>query len=291
MSGFAEAQNVDWPSNRPCAWIDDAADRISPLGRLTAQRDLFRAQFASGKPYPHLVADGLFEDDVLDRVGEEFPRVGQRDWITWDTRHEIKQTSRGIADLSPLTQLLFLQLCSEPFLEQLRYITGIPDLVWDPMFHGAGLHESFRGGWLNVHSDWTRHPSLPLTRRLNLIVYLNRDWREEWGGNLDLVAPDTLEAGASVAPVFNRTVLFPTTAQTPHGFPKPLSCPADRSRKSISVYYWTADREAVKEGSHISFLPGFATTRARAFARSFVPPVLFDMARSVRSLLRAPKPS
>lgn len=285
MQGLPDAQDASWPRNRPCAWIDDAAERMFPLARLSAQRDAFRQEFASGSPYPHVVMDGLFDEEVLDRVIEDFPQAGMRDWITWDTQHEIKQTSRGIANLSPFTQLLFLQLCSEPFLEELRYVTGIPDLIWDPVFHGAGLHESFRGGWLNVHADWTRHPVLPLTRRLNLIIYLNREWPGEWGGDLELVDPDTLETGASVAPVFNRAVLFPTTARTPHGFPRPLACPVDRTRKSISVFYWTLDREAAKEAGHINFLPGLATTRARAFARSFVPPVLFEAARSIRSRL------
>lgn len=281
MPGFAElSYNY---AGRPCCWIDDAVTQILPLRTMAKRKEEFRAQFASAKPYPHLVIDGLFDEEVLDRVVQDFPKNGQRDWICYDTRNEIKQTSRGIGDLSALTQLLFLQLSSEPFLEQLRYVTGISDLIWDPMFHGAGLHESFQGGWLNVHADWTHHPTLPLTRRLNLIVYLNRDWQEAWGGNLDLIDPDTLQAGASIAPVFNRSVLFPTSARTPHGFPDPLKCPANHSRKSISVYYWTPNSDAIREGSYINFLPGNGRTRSRAMIRSLIPPILFETSRLARS--------
>ncbi len=286
MQGLSDMQGAHLSRHEAGAWPDAADQLTSPLARLTAQREKFRADYAAGQPYPHVVMDGLFDAGTLDRVIADFPREGHRDWLKYDNIHEIKQTSRGISNLSPLTQLLFLQLCSEPFIEQLQYITGIPDLVWDPMFHGAGLHETYRGGWLNLHADWTHHPSLPLARRLNLIVYLNHDWDDAWGGHLDLADPDTLKAGASVAPLFNRAVIFPTTARTPHGFPDPLTCPADRTRKSISVYYWTADLEAV-ERNYISFLPGSADTRKRALMRSFVPPIMFDVARSLRSKLKS----
>ena len=156
--------------------FDQVVATLLPLARMQRERDFLRAAYAAGRPYPHIVVDGFFDEAVLDRIVIEFPKRDGRDWITWDTTNELKQTSRGIGGLSPFTQLFFMQLCSEPFLEHIRYITGLPDLVLDPLFHGGGLHESVRGGWLNIHADWTKHPALPLTRRLNLIIYLNRDW-------------------------------------------------------------------------------------------------------------------
>ena len=245
-----------------------------PLERLQSERASLRRAYASAKPYPHVVMDGFFDEAVLDKVAEDFSESRDRDWIRWDTVHEIKQTSRGIVDLSSFTQLLFLRLSSEPFLEHIRYITGIDDLVWDPTFKGGGLHESFRGSWLNVHADWTNHPHLPLARRLNLIIYLNRDWEEDWNGALKLYDPETKAEGASVAPLYNRAVLFPTTDKTFHGFPEAITCPPGRTRKSISIYYWSADPAALKNTTSIQFLPGNVDTRMRALARAFMPPVL-----------------
>jgi hypothetical protein len=232
------------------------------------------------------VIDGLFDANVLDRIVAEFPKTAERDWITYDTVHEIKQTSRGLAGLSPFTQLFFLQLCSEPFLQAIRDITGFPDLIPDPLFQGGGLHESFRGGWLNMHADWTKHPALPLTRRLNLIVYLNRDWDPAWGGALELCDPATMISGARIEPIFNRAALFPTTNKTLHGFPTPISCPPDRSRKSVSVYYWSPDPEALKESEYITFLPGQKRTRLRAFLRSLTPPIAFEVRNMILKVMR-----
>ncbi len=257
----------------------------SPATRLKSQRDALRARYPAAKPFPHVVIDNLFDDVVLDRIVAEFPKKEERDWITWDTAHEVKQTSRGIARLSPFTQLFFLQLCSEPFMQVVRDITGLPDLVADPLFHGGGLHESVRGSWLNIHADYTNHPALPLTRRLNLIVYLNRDWDAAWGGALELWDSATKVCGARVEPIFNRAVLFPTTSHTLHGFPTPISCPSDRSRMSVSVFYWSPDPEALKEGKYINFLPGEGRTRLQSFMRSLTPPIALAASDKLRRAL------
>lgn len=258
----------------------------SPAARLRAQAESLRARYAAEKPYSHVVVDGLFDASVLDRIVAEFPRTMERDWITYDTVHELKQTSRGLAGLSPFTQLFLLQLCSEPFLQAVRDITGLPDLVADPLFQGSGLHESLRGGWLNVHADWTKHPALPLTRRLNLIVYLNRDWDPAWGGALELYDPAARICCARIEPIFNRAALFPTTDKTFHGFPTPISCPPNRSRKSFSIYYWSPDPDALKESEYITFLPGQKRTRLRALLRSLTPPIAFAVRDALVKVMR-----
>lgn len=271
------------------ASFDQTVTKFLPLDRMRRERDSLRSAYEAAKPYSHVVMDGFFDEVLLDRIVTDFPRRDSRDWINYDTPHETKQTSRGIAGLSPFTQLLFLQLCSESFLQHIRYITGFSDLVMDPIFHGGGLHESVRGGWLNIHADWTKHPALPLTRRLNLIIYLNRDWDLSWGGELELWHPDAKTCGAKVPPLFNRAVLFPTTSETLHGFPTPLACPADRTRKSISVFYWSPDPDALKEGAYITFLPGKKRTRMRAFLHSLTPPIAFKARETLLKSVRGGK--
>jgi hypothetical protein len=265
--------------------FDSEVARMIPAARLAAERPDIAARYRAASPYPHIVLDGLFDAHVLDRVAADFPAKTPRDWVAYDTANELKRTSRGLVGVPPYTNVFLWQLCSEPFLAWVREVTGIEDLVADPMFHGGGLHESFRGGWLNLHADWTQHPHLALVRRLNLIVYLNRDWEESWGGALELWAPAAATAGARVPPLFNRTVLFPTTSETLHGFPDPLRCPPERSRRSASVFYWSPDPEALKRGAPITFLPGRRQTRLKAFARSLVPPIAYQMRDGLRAAL------
>jgi hypothetical protein len=257
-----------------------------PLVRLVADRQAIATRWNAASPYPHVALDGVFDPRVLDRVAADFPAATPPGWVQYDTANEIKRTSRGLIGVAPYANAFLWQLCSEPFLAWLREVTGIEDLVADPMFHGGGLHESFRGGWLNLHADWTQHPHLPLVRRLNLIVYLTRDWQEDWGGALELWAPGAEAAGARLPPLFNRMVIFPTTAETLHGFPDPLRCPQGLSRRSASVFYWSPDPAALKSGAPITFLPGRRRTRTTAFLRSLVPPIAFQLRDGLRAALR-----
>jgi hypothetical protein len=267
--------------------FDRTVESMLPLARMQRERDSLRESYLAARPFPHVVMDGFFAEGVLDRTIADFPQREVRDWIAYETKHESKQTSRGITQLSPFTQLFFLQLCSEPFLNEIRYITGFPDLLMDPLFHGGGLHESMYGGWLNIHADWTKHPSLPLTRRLNLIIYLNRGWDPSWHGELELWDSTTKTCGARVLPIFNRAVLFPTTSETLHGFPTPLACPLHRTRRSISVFYWSPDPDALKESAYITFLPGKKRTRMRAFLHSLTPPIAFRARDALTGYLRS----
>jgi Rps23 Pro-64 3,4-dihydroxylase Tpa1-like proline 4-hydroxylase len=213
-----------------------AFDQI--LDSLRQKSDSLRQSYAVAKPYPHVVIDDLFPAELLDRLIADFPQPDNRDWLTWDTSNELKSTSKGIQGLSTFTQMFCLWLNSVDVVQTIESIVGLESLVGDPLFHGAGLHEMHRDGWLDMHGDYTRHFSLPLMRRINILIYLNRDWDPSWGGELALQDATDESTRISYPCNFNRTIIFPTTAKTFHGAPTRLSCPPDRSRKLLSIYYW-----------------------------------------------------
>jgi hypothetical protein len=286
MSSVAAVAQPTWDAEQSFDGSFDATvRRMLPLERLERERNRLRSAYVAAEPYPHLIVDGLWDPAVLDRIVAEYPRRGQRDWNAYDTAHELKETSRGLFGLAPFTQLFFALVCSPRFLGLLGEITGEHDLVADPLHHGGGLHESFRGGWLNLHTDWRQHPVLPLARRLNMIVYLNRDWDPAWGGAIELWQPGAAAAGATVDCLFNRTLIFPTTDDSLHGFPTPLACPPTRSRQSISLFYWTRDEDAVRSVKNINWLPGRRQTRLKSVLRSCVPPIVFKAKAELRKVL------
>jgi Rps23 Pro-64 3,4-dihydroxylase Tpa1-like proline 4-hydroxylase len=209
------------------------------LNSLRERAPQLRQSYQTAQPYPHVVIDDLFEPELLDRLVADFPKYEDRDWLIWDTNHELKTTSRGINGLSTFTQIFCLWFNSGDAIDTIKSIVGIDNLVGDPLFHGAGLHEMYRDGWLEMHADYTKHYVLPLMRRINILVYLNRDWDVNWGGELVLQEERNSENRVAYAPYFNRTIIFPTTARTFHGVPTPLTCPLDRSRQLLSIYYWT----------------------------------------------------
>jgi len=133
-------------------------------------------------------------------------------------------------------------LNSMSFLEFLSAVTGIQNLIPDPGFEGGGLHQILPGGKLGVHADFNKHRSFGLDRRLNVLVYLNKDWREDYGGHLQLWDREMRACEAKVLPVFNRVMVFGTTDFTYHGHPDPLQCPNGMTRKSLALYYFTNGR-------------------------------------------------
>ena len=209
------------------------------LAQLQQQAGVLHHAYITAKPYPHLVIDDLFAPEILDRLVAEFPKTEERDWLIWDTQHELKTTSKGIDELSLFTQIFCLWLNSQEVIKTIEQITSLDNLVGDPLFHGAGLHEMYRGGWLEMHADYTKHFSLPLMRKLNILIYLNRDWNVSWGGDLAMQNPGDRQSQISYPPLFNRTIIFPTTNKTFHGVPQPLACPINRSRQLLSIYYWS----------------------------------------------------
>ena len=218
------------------------------LQQLAEQR---RASYARAEPFPHVVIDGLFPEEVLRALIREFPRPGEIDWNKFKNREELKLASTRESQMGELTRLFLYQLNSSIFMDFLETLTGIKGLVPDPHFWGGGLHQIERGGYLKIHADFNKHERLNLDRRLNLLLYLNEGWKEEYKGHLELWDRAMTRSVQRILPVFNRCVIFSTTDFSYHGHPDALECPAGETRKSLALYYYSNGRPAQEvSGEH-----------------------------------------
>jgi hypothetical protein len=258
-------------------------DAFLPVSRMQQVVASARASYRSARPYPHVVLDDFFAPELLDLVLEEFPKPGEIRWQRFDNDREIKLASAVEASFGPVTRLLLYHLNSITFLNFLSEVTGIPNLIADPTFDGGGLHQIERGGKLGIHADFNRHRLYKLDRRLNLLLYLNKDWREEYGGHLELWDRSMSRCEAKVLPVFNRVMVFGTTDYTYHGHPDPLGCPVGMTRKSLALYYFTNGRPAEEVSDEHTTAFRFrregefrltARQRLRAVARELLPPII-----------------
>jgi Rps23 Pro-64 3,4-dihydroxylase Tpa1-like proline 4-hydroxylase len=254
--------------------------------RLDEAGRRYRAAFSTGDPFPHVVIDGLLPDAVLDQVLTEFPAPEQGPWQEFDGPAEIKLALADTASMGPATRNLLAEFNGQVFIEFLESLTGIEGLISDPHYVGGGLHQIRTGGFLKVHADFNRHTRLQLDRRLNVLLYLNRDWEESWGGHLELWDQTMTRPGPRILPVFNRMVVFATTDAALHGHPDPLACPPHRARRSMALYYYSNGRppEEVADGHTTIFRArpgeGFRRGGWKATARRWIPPALVDLAKS-----------
>lgn len=218
---------------------------------LLATAQKHKEQYAAGDPFPNILFENFLNEDFLKEILEEFPDLSKKDHIKFNNPNEIKLASRGERLFGEKTKKLMHFLNSEPFLNFLQELTGIEEkLLPDPYFEGGGFHEIKPGGLLKVHADFNKHRTAHLDRRLNVLIYLNEDWKEEYGGHFELWTEDMKTCVKKILPKFNTLVVFSTTDFSYHGHPNPLTCPPDRSRKSLALYYYSNGRpaEEVNEG-------------------------------------------
>lgn len=211
----------------------------------------YKEQYSNATPFPNIYFDDFFDADFLNELLEEFPDLSKKNHIHFNNPNEIKLASRGEQLFGPKTKQFVHFLNSEPFINFLQELTGIKErLLPDPFFEGGGYHEIKPGGLLKIHADFNKHRQAGLDRRLNVLIYLNKDWEEEYGGHFELWTEDMKTCVQKILPKFNRMAMFSTTDFSYHGHPEPLNCPPDRSRKSLALYYYSNGRplEEVNDG-------------------------------------------
>lgn len=254
-----------------------------------------REEYASNTPFPHIAIDNFFPEFVLDNVLKEFPKPDDIEWQRFKNSAEKKLASRHEQQMGDATRLLLYQLNSATFISFLETLTGIEGLIPDPHFEGGGLHQIEPGGFLKMHVDFNKHAKLKLDRRLNLLVYLNKDWQEEYGGCLELWDSEMTRCEKKILPIFNRFVVFSTTDFSYHGHPDPLACPEGRTRKSLALYYYSNGRpaEEVKEQAHStiflarpneSIAPADLSPKKsfKEVVKQFIPPILLELGRGLK---------
>lgn len=245
-------------------------------------------EFVGNTPFPHIIIDDALRPEVLDAVLSEFPAPEHAPWEAFDKQTEVKLALNDTTLMGPATRNLLAQFNGQVFIEFLEALTGIEGLLPDPHYGGGGLHQIRPGGFLKVHADFNRHHRLNVDRRLNALLYLNKDWDESYGGALELWNRDMTSAEHRVLPSFNRLVVFATTDFAYHGHPEPLTCPPDRARRSMALYYYTngrPDHEATRDHSTLfQRRPGeqFRPSRRDSLKR-WVPPAVADFISSRRA--------
>jgi Rps23 Pro-64 3,4-dihydroxylase Tpa1-like proline 4-hydroxylase len=211
-------------------------------------------------PFPHLVVDNFFTEQIANQLAEDFPNSDSSVFNgNYNNQIEIKNTCNIWDRFPPTTYKVLCYLNSSEFIGIIEHHTGIK-LYSDPGLHGGGWHLHPPGGKLNVHLDYTLHPKTELMRRYNLIVYLNPNYKSGWGGELGLWTHDETmnqpkKCVKVIEPKFNRAILFDTTVNSWHGLEIPNKFPDKECRKSLAVYYLTLPNVQMDSRKRALFAP------------------------------------
>jgi 2-oxoglutarate-Fe(II)-dependent oxygenase superfamily protein len=249
---------------------------------LFALADKLRPEYLEATPFRHVVIDDFLPAEALEPILEEFPEPTGASWQQFDSAREVKLALADTELMGPATRQLLSEFNGQVFVDFVERLTDMTGLIPDPHFDGGGLHQSRAGGYLKVHADFNKTKRLNLDRRLNGILYLNKDWDESWGGHLELWDREMTRCVKRVSPVFNRFLLFCTTDDANHGLPDPLTCPPNRARRSMALYYYSNGRPQDEvQGDHTTLFkqrPGEQwRSNLRQALKRWVPPALGDL--------------
>ena len=219
------------------------------LNKNYTEEDLLELNdvYVKNQPFQHIVINDFIDNKILDQA---LARISEINFFEKGKHFDPNQKKKKSLTKEEEIPQEFIELIrffnSQTFLNFLQKLTGIKEkLLSDPYLWGGGLHITGKGGFLKIHSDTNFHPNFNLDRRLNLLIYLNKNWKEEYGGNLELWNKDMSKCIQNIKPIFNRAVIFSTDDQSYHGHPDPLNCPEDMERKSLAFYYYSSGRSDV----------------------------------------------
>jgi hypothetical protein len=225
---------------------DDVAEILNPLD----PERLARA-YRAAEPFPHLIFESFLAPHFARDVANAYPDFEKASQVGLHFAKVNERRKVQICDQSlfapPVKQLADL-VNGDAFLALLSQITGIPKLLADETFGGGGIHETAPGGWLDVHVDFNYFEERDWHRRLNLLVFLNEEWPQAWGGQLELWDAKVKRCHQSVLPLLNRAVLFETNQISYHGV-QAITCPDGVVRKSFAAYYYTKEAPAGWDGT------------------------------------------
>ncbi len=215
---------------------------LFPYERWNAELSAVAREYQNNHPVPHILLSDFLELPVARQIAEEFPARNTDAWTHYQHHNENKLGMAKRECFPPELGAVVDELNSPDFVSWLSELTGIPGLMADSMLEGGGLHQSGRGGFLNVHTDFSNHHyHKHWRRRVNLILYLNEGWQEPWGGSIELWDRTMHHCVAKYPPLLNHALIFNTNEISYHGFPEPLQCPEGQSRRSLALYYYTID--------------------------------------------------
>jgi Rps23 Pro-64 3,4-dihydroxylase Tpa1-like proline 4-hydroxylase len=276
----------------PPTRVIDSLLSDSFTGKLEALAQDKAGEYKANTPYPHIYFDDFLPLEAAEAALRDFPEPKEADWyIQTDVNQRKKLAFDVVEKLPPSIRDVLYFLNTRPMLKFLETLTGISCVLPDPNYTGGGLHQTRPGGLLEVHADFSYHKALRLDRRINVLIYLNKDWKEEYGGHFELWNRNVTRAEKRVLPIFNRCAIFSTTSLSFHGHPLPLACPPDRNRMSIATYYYSNGRPEEDPGlthrHEVAFQerPGInrvkTTIRIKKAIHSITPPILTDLYRAL----------
>ena len=191
-------------------------------------------------PVPYTIIDNFFPEELFKTLSFEVDFLQESDWTVFSNDASYRKECRNFSS-TPRIQSMAYSFQGSAFLKWIEQVTGLDKLVADPHYRGGGITRVSRGDSLGLHNDFNWNEQIRLTRRANLILYMNAEWQTEWGGELELWDFDRTECLVKIAPKPNRLAIWNYDERLIHGAPHPLNCPEHIARQNFIQFYYSSN--------------------------------------------------
>lgn len=210
---------------------------INPIHTENSVINNYLKSFSEAKPYKHIVIDNFLQPEIAENLGNKFPDYELFN-KKYDGMNEKKAEGSNFEDFDVSFTELRNFVMSKSFCAYISKITGVENAFVTNDAMGAGLHQGKNGSFLDIHIDFSMHHINNVYRRLNLLIFFNKNWQDAWAGHTEMWNEDMTECVKKVRPDFNRAIIFQTTGKSYHGYGK-INPPMDVTRKSFYTYFYT----------------------------------------------------
>ncbi len=253
--------------------------------KLEKIKNSLKKDFVSADPFPHIIIEDFINKPVANQMAATFPSLAEmKASSAFSGVAERKSQLADMKRMTPLFRSVFKELMSKRFRLWLSEVTGIKPLLPDLDLVGGGLHQGGDQSFLDIHADFNKHPKTGKYRRINILVYLNKNWDPRYGGGLELWDKKMTRCIKNVVPEFNRCLIFATDKYSHHGYAK-MKLPSGLTRKSIAAYYYS-DEPAV--GEDYEYHNTLFQARPNELRNKFLYPILTSpYTQGLRKLMKA----
>ncbi len=206
------------------------------FGNWTQSIEILKEKYSNAQPFEHIVIDDFLDPIYAEKIYQNFPEINES-WHEYKNPIEVKYTYDNVNNLQVEIKNYFYYLSHPEMIKVMQKLTSINDLEYDEFLHGAGVHMHPRYGRLNIHLDYEKHPYSGKERRLNIILFMSKNWNTDWNGANELWNDDVSQCITKTNVKFNRAIIFKTNDISWHGLPDKILCPENAFRKSLAYYY------------------------------------------------------
>jgi dTDP-glucose 4,6-dehydratase len=239
MTGLQDLINNNYKINLIDLYLNEnKTNKLDFFGDWVNNVKDLQEKFIKADPFEHIIIPNFLNENYANILHDCFPEdVEQEHWHKYLNPIEVKYTLDNLEKLPNNLKDIFYLFSTKEITKKFSELSGINNLEFDPYLHGAGIHVHPRNGRLHMHLDYEKHPYLTKERRLNVILYLNKDWDPLWNGETQLWDKN-MEKCIVKSPVkFNTAIIFKTNDISWHGIPEKIMCPEGVYRKTVAYYY------------------------------------------------------